>query len=312
MENTQEHPNIQHIVISGGCIWGLYEYGALKELHKKGFWNIKNIKSIYGTSVGAFIAVILALKIDFETIDTYLIDRPWIQVFKQNAYNLLEIYNNCGVFNIQVFYDTFSPLFKSCDMETSITMDEFYLKTGIEIHIYVTELNAFEPMDISYKTHPDWNVIEAIYASCSIPTLFSPIIKNTHCYIDGGFFHNYPLRKCLENIDEEERDCVLGVSIGNSVEKDDIKMIITTESTFLDFVSVLLNRIIKNIMFSNEDAGIIKYEICFLTQVTTLDQFIKIFTYKEDRQNMIEYGCEKAREFYENQERKNIVQKSTI
>ena len=196
-ESIQEKPNIQHIVISGGCVWGLYEYGALKELHNKGFWNINHIKSIYGTSVGAFIAVILALKIEFETIDTYFIGRPWMQVFKQNSYNLLEIYNNCGLLNLNVFYDTFSPLFKSCDMEPSITMQEFYLKTGIEIHIYVTELNAFEPMDIYYKTHPDWSVIEAVYASCSIPTLFSPIIKYSKCYIDGGFFYNYPLRKCL-------------------------------------------------------------------------------------------------------------------
>ena len=298
-EPIQEKPNIQHIVISGGCVWGLYEYGALKELHNKGFWNINHIKSIYGTSVGAFIAVILALKIEFETIDTYFIERPWMQVFKQNSYNLLEIYNNCGLLNLNVFYDTFSPLFKSCDMEPSITMQEFYLKTGIEIHIYVTELNAFEPMDIYYKTHPDWKVIEAIYASCSIPTLFSPIIKDLKCYIDGGFFYNYPLRKCLENISEEERDQVLGISIGNSVEKDDIKTIVTTESTFLDFISVFVNRIIKNIMFSNEDAGMIKYEICFLTQVTTMEQILKTFSCKKDRETMIEYGCEKAREFYE-------------
>lgn len=296
-ENPTENPNIKHIVISGGCIWGLYEYGALKELHNTQFWNINNIESIYGTSVGALIAIILALKIDFETIDTYLIERPWIQLFKQKCHNLLETYNHCGVVHLSIFNEILSPLFKSCDIETTITMKEFYMKTGIEIHMYITELNAFESIDVSYKTHPDWNVIETVYASCSIPTVFSPIIRGNQCYIDGGFFCNYPLKKCLENV--ENKDSILGICIGNSVEEDDMKAIVTSNSTFFDFTSVLINRLIKNIMFSNEDAGIIKYEMCFLTEVTSLDKILNVCSSRELRQSMIENGCEKGREFYE-------------
>ena len=291
-----EKPNIKHLVISGGCIWGLYEYGALKELHECGFWNNQSIESIYGTSVGAFIAVILALKMDFQTIDKYFIERPWHEVFKKHSYNVLETYNNRGVFHKQVFFDVYSPLFKSCDMETSITMGEFYEKTGIEIHIYLTELNAFEAIDISHKTHPEWNVIEAVYASCSIPTIFSPIIKEDKCYIDGGFFNNYPLKKCLENV--EERDTILGISIGNPVEEDEVKTIIRNDSTLLDFTSVLLNRIIKNIIFTNEDAGMIKYELCFFTQVTSLDGIMNIISSKEERQKFIELGSQKAKDYY--------------
>jgi len=292
----EETPNIEHIVISGGCIWGLYEYGALKQLHENGFWNIHQIKTIYGTSVGAFIAIILALKIDFETIDKYIINRPWNDVFKKNSYNLLESYDNRGVFHKEVFYDVYSPLFKSCDIEPTVTMSDFYEKTGIELHIYLTELNSFESVDISHKTYPDWNVIDAVYASCSIPTIFSPIIHHNKCYIDGGFFNNYPLKKCLENI--EDKDSILGISIGNCIEEDEIKTIITMDSTFLDFTSVLINRIIKNIMFSNEDTGIIKYEVCFLTQVTTLYSILKITSSKEERRKMIELGSEKANEYY--------------
>jgi len=296
-ETKNTSPTIEHIVISGGCIWGLYEYGALKELHERGLWNMNQVKTIYGTSVGALIGVILALKIDFETIDKYIIERPWNEVFKKHSYNLLETYDNRGVFHKQVIYDFYSPLFKSCDILPTVTMSKFYEKTGIELHIFLTELNAFESVDISYKTHPNWNVIDAVYASCSIPTIFSPIIDGNKCYIDGGFFHNYPLKKCLENV--EDRDTILGISIGNSVEQDDVKTIITSESTLLDFVSVLLNRVIKNIMFSNEDAGIIKYEMCFFTQITTMDSILKIVSSKEERKTMIESGQKKAVEYYD-------------
>jgi NTE family protein len=294
-----EKPNIKHIVLSGGSVWGLYQYGAIKQLYKDDFWNYKNIESIYGSSVGSLIAVILCLKIDFEIVDKYIIERPWNEVFKKHSYNLLETYDNRGIFHKQLFYDFFSPLFKSCDIETKITITEFYEKTGIELHIFLTELNSFESIDISYKTNGDWNVIDAVYASCSIPTIFAPIIIDNKCYIDGGFLNNYPLKKCLENIENiENKDTILGISIGNTIEEEEVKTIINKDSNFLDFVSVLLNRIFKNLIFANEDAGIIKYEICFFTKLNTLYNIMNVISSKEEREKMIEIGCKKAKKFY--------------
>jgi len=298
--NKRDFPEIpiEHLVISGGCIWGFYEYGALKQLHESGFWNIHNIKSMYGTSIGSIVAVILALKIDFETIDNYVIHRPWYELWQNNSYNALETYNERGVFHKNVLYDFFSPLFKSCDIELNVTMQQFYEKTGIEIHIFVTELNMFEPIDISYKTHPNWQVVDALYSSSTIPIIFSPIIQNDKCYIDGGFFNNYPVRKCLEN-NMDNKDSILGISIGQSLEHDQANQFVTAESSFLDFTSVLLNRIIKNILFSTEDIGILKYEICFYTQVTTLQYIYKVVSSKEERKSLISMGAEKAMEYFQ-------------
>jgi predicted acylesterase/phospholipase RssA len=44
--------------------------------------NLENIKSIYGTSMGAIIGTILVLNYDWETIDDYLIKRPWNNIYK--------------------------------------------------------------------------------------------------------------------------------------------------------------------------------------------------------------------------------------
>ena len=43
--------------------------------------NIKNLKSIDGTSAGALLAFVLMLDIDNEVIKNYIIDRPWEKVF---------------------------------------------------------------------------------------------------------------------------------------------------------------------------------------------------------------------------------------
>jgi hypothetical protein len=51
-------------------------------------------------------------------------------------------------------------------------------------------------------------------------------------------------------------------------------------------------------MFVNGDAGIIKYEICFHTQITTLDHIYKIIGSKEERKKLIDYGIEKTKEYY--------------
>ena len=52
---------IKHIVIPGGGGTGFIAYGALKESHNRGIWNIENIESIYGTSAGAIIAIFIAI-----------------------------------------------------------------------------------------------------------------------------------------------------------------------------------------------------------------------------------------------------------
>ena len=49
---------IKHIVLCGGGPIGLVSYGAIKKLVEHKIIIYKNIKSIYSTSVGCFIALI--------------------------------------------------------------------------------------------------------------------------------------------------------------------------------------------------------------------------------------------------------------
>ena len=53
---------IKHLVISGGGPIGLSYLGAMEYLSDNGFVNIDNIQSIYATSIGSIISVILSLK----------------------------------------------------------------------------------------------------------------------------------------------------------------------------------------------------------------------------------------------------------
>ena len=57
---------MEHIVLSGGALLGLYELGALHKLYDCNVIDINKIKSVYGTSVGSIFGTILCLKLKFD------------------------------------------------------------------------------------------------------------------------------------------------------------------------------------------------------------------------------------------------------
>ena len=96
------------------------------------------------------------------------------------------------------------------DLELDITLHDFYQVSKKEIHFYATSYGPFELVDISYKTHPEWKLVDAIYASCCLPILFYPFVHDDgQYYIDGGVLKNYPLSKCLE--DGHDPEHILGI-----------------------------------------------------------------------------------------------------
>ena len=142
MSNETEETVIKHIVISGGGHYGFYSYGFLKESNINGLWKIENIKSFYGTSVGAVISVLLCLKYEWTILDKYLIHRPWKNVFNIDIYSILNSFQSKGILNIDVIKELFLPLFKGLDYEISIdiTMEGFFLLNYIDLHIFTKKI----------------------------------------------------------------------------------------------------------------------------------------------------------------------------
>ena len=240
-EVKPEKPTIKHIVCSGGGLAGFAFYGAIKESHRQGIWQLENIQTIYGTSVGTIVAVMLALKYDWETLDDYLIKRPWQNVFTFNLYSILDTIHKRGMFGIEIIQDIFLPLFNGKDIRMDITLLEFYKLTNIEIHMCTTGINSYQLIDISYKTHPEWTVIEAIYSSCAVPVLFTPLFKNNECYCDGGLLTNYPFEQSIKNGANATE--ILGVWYKGR-NKDECNTRVTPETTLFGYTLTIINRLI--------------------------------------------------------------------
>lgn len=288
---VQNNPTIKHIVCSGGGLAGFAFYGALKESHRKGIWDISTIQTIYGTSVGTIVAVMIALNYDWETLDDYLIKRPWQTVFTFNLYSILDTINNQGMFGIEIIKDIFLPLFNGKDIQMGITMVDFYNLTKIEIHMCSTNVNSFELVDISYKTHPDWTIIEAVYSSCSVPVLFSPLIKENECYCDGGLIANYPLKQSIQNGCNPSE--ILGVQYkGRNVEECNQK--ITNRTSLLDYTFTVINRLIGNAFYSGEQYDI-AYEYDIWCPSLSLCDLLNATSESDLRVQLIQYGIDAAK-----------------
>lgn len=295
---------IHHLVFSGGNIYGFTFYGIMKTLQQNGVWDLANIRTIHATSIGAVISTIIALNYEWETTDKYLIHRPLSELINFDISTILGCVQNCGFFTLKLIENYFYNLFTGKDMSPKITMLEFFEKTGIELHFFTTKITGFEMIDLSYKTHPNWMMTEAIYASSALFPFLSPLFKDGELYVDGGFLLNNPLTKCIETIskggDKNEEtgglDSILVIRLKKYVVPNQTRYLTVENYTIFSFFEEFIENILKRLDIGNlEDNERV-------TNITIDSSFMNamdftIYSKIECRKELIDYGVQIAKEF---------------
>jgi predicted acylesterase/phospholipase RssA len=269
---------------------------AIQELERKEYLNMKNIESIYGTSAGAIVAVMISLNFDWETINDYIIKRPWQDVFPIKVQNILDTYTKKGIFDIKNIEKCFKPLFDTKDIPLNITMKDFFTLTNIDIHMYSFEINEYKVKDISHETFPDLPILTAIQMTCALPILVRPVFIDEKCFIDGGVGCNYPIYFCVNS--GKINDEILGFK--NNYGNENSSKIVEN-STLLDY---LLNFLFKSFDFIRDNNNIniqvtMKNEIIFDTTHMSLNELKNSLTKIEVRRELVEKGKQTAYNFLE-------------
>jgi NTE family protein len=281
---------IKHLVISGGGPTLVQALGAIQHVEQQKFIDLSNIETIYGTSAGAILGTLICLKFDWETINDYIIKRPWHEVFPINVQKIFDAYTKKGIFDITTVEKIFKPLFSAKDLALDINLQDFYNYSKIELHFFAFDINDFKIEDISYKTHPNISVITALQMTCSLPVLVAPVCIDNKCYIDGGIVCNYPLNKCLELYNQDE---ILGIK--NQYDKNDSNRV-DSNSTMLDFLMSFVFKMIQN-MDTGDKQTVIKNEIICKADFLSID-YLKTALYSIDvRKELFNSGTEFAKEF---------------
>jgi predicted acylesterase/phospholipase RssA len=279
---------IKHIVCSGGGEYGFAYYGALRESNLSNLWKIEDIVSMHGTSIGSVFIVFacLAHKLDWDTMDAYMYNRPWNNICDFSIENVLNSYLKLGLMNIKIVEETLKPVLYACDLSLDITLKEWYEYTGIDCHIYTTCLETLDVINLSWKTHPDWKLTEAIYASACLPILFIPFEKEGKIYIDGGTRCNYPLTYCLEIA--ENPDEVLGLK-KTSIPPNQSDTGASKYSNLFDYTLGIMEKIMLKVSIKPPK---IKHEIEFPATTTNIYNIYMSVSDYENRKKLIEYGVE--------------------
>ena len=286
---------IKHLVISGGGPTGIKSLGILKELWDQSFWNITDIQTIYATSAGSLISLLLILEADINTITNYVLNRPWHEAYPLDISQFFDMYKNKGFYGNNITEIFFKPFLDSKDLPLTITMQELFEYSGIELHVFSLEINDFKICDISHKTHPKLSVLTAIHMSIAIPIVISPVCLENKCYIDGGMINNYPLQYCLDNDPKPDITEILGLR--NHAHNEFIN--INTESTILYFLIQFTNKILYQVdteltqlVISNE----VNYNSDYLTLQTLSNALYSPIVRKE----LFNGGIQLGKQFLEN------------
>jgi predicted acylesterase/phospholipase RssA len=306
------------LVISGGGPTLIQVLAAVQECEKEQIIIMSELTKIYGTSAGAVIGVMISLGVEWDSLNNYIINRPWHEVFPIKIQTFIEAFYSKGLFSTAAVEKCFEPLFKSKDIPLNITMSKFHELCGIEHHIFAFDVNTFEVDDISYITHPDLLLITALHMTCAIPILFSPVCIDQKCYIDGGIICNYPIHQCLTahaDIPEHE-DRILGFrnQYGDNADLDEHESLeneLNINTNIADSGNIFeygLNFIVKLINNFNSKKKRIrtKHEIVCKTKRVNLNTYKQALMSVETRRSIFSTGIESAKTFITDYKARNI------
>jgi hypothetical protein len=210
---------IKHIVVSGGYHLFTYILGSIHKLESNNVIDISNIETIWCVSSGSFVAICLALLkgyrnkitdntqevlLSWDVLENYIEERPWSYLFINPSFSIYDILYKKGVYDEMVIHSMIEPLLKLLDLSVTITLEELYEYTNIEIHFYSFDIYQFQMIDIYYKTYPKMSLVNAMYVTASVPFLSIPHIEYDKCFIDGGCILNYPICYALKRITQSD------------------------------------------------------------------------------------------------------------
>lgn len=212
---TQDRPKVG-LVLSGGGAKGLAHIGVIKVIEELGI----KIDYVGGASMGSIIGGLYATGYSGDSLAKLAKSLNWMGFFTKNIdRNYLSIRGKADVeryiisfpgegfklklpsgFNTgQCFSEIYSSLVWPYLTETDFS------KLPVPFLCVATNFEDGNPVILDHGFLPD-----AVQASMSIPSLFTPMFIDSMYLIDGGVSDNFP----VEAVKAKDMDIIIGVSLG--------------------------------------------------------------------------------------------------
>ena len=215
------------LVLGSGGARGLAHIGVIQWLEENGY----NIQTISGSSMGALIGGIYAAgKLDIYT--------RWVRALRQrDVIRLLDInFSGAGLFSGERIMHTLKELLGDANIED----------LPVAFTAVATDLDAGR--EVWFRKGP---LFEAIRASISIPTVFTPVYYKGHLLVDGGLSNPVPIAPTVTDV----TDVTIAVSLSGKIReisKPPVQQV-KADSSNQGSYQVAISRFIENLQerFSN-------------------------------------------------------------
>ena len=192
-----------NLVLSGGGVKGLCYVSLMRILEEKNI--AKDIKNYGGCSIGIFFCFLLCLDYDYNEIKNILLGNVLEKVYKIDVLNFFDTNSFCSP---KVLKDILELLLNNKLKVKKITLLDLYYITNKTLNIVATNISDGTETIFNKDNTPDYDVIDCIIASCSIPGLYPPFELGNNHYIDGFLVNNHPIDIFKDDLENTIGICV--------------------------------------------------------------------------------------------------------
>ncbi|MFO8000273.1 MAG: patatin-like phospholipase family protein [Marinilabilia sp.] len=225
-----EQPKIG-LVLSGGGAKGLAHIGVMKVLEEEGLVP----DYITGTSMGSIIGGLYSIGYSPAELDSIVRDVSWGRLLSDDIPLSAVSPHEKDEYNR--YQAEFTLTRKGVKIPSGLIRGQQInnLLSGLSWHM--ADVQNFDDLPIPFRcvaadlksrqeyVFEEGDLASAMRASMSIPTVFSPVRKDSMLLVDGGVLNNFPVELCREM----GADIIIGVNVGFKDEPEEEDMESFTE-----------------------------------------------------------------------------------
>ena len=205
------------LVLSSGGARGVAHIGVIEELEKQGF----EIKSIAGTSMGALVGGMFAT----GKLDIY---KEWMcSLDKIDIFSLIDFtFSRNGIMKGDKILKEMKKMVPDRNIEE------------LSFPFVAVATDISKEKEIVYNSG---SLYDAIRASISIPTVFTPLIKNGSHIVDGGVINPIPINR----VKRVKNDILVAVNVNARVKNTNLQMPenIHEEKKYSMYINSVINKL---------------------------------------------------------------------
>lgn len=150
----------------------------------------RELKGVAGTSAGALAALAVVLGLDATARARVL--HEILDVVAPLNMDLALLARRYGVDDGTTFRTQIQEVLEMSGLSASSTLGDLHRLLRVEFAVVCTDLSTSTQVTLSPRTHAGVRVCDAIFASCCVPFLFTPMELDGHVLVDGCLTANQP------------------------------------------------------------------------------------------------------------------------